>query len=111
METENQTSTSPKVIGIISYLTIVGLIVAAILHQKTPSKFGGFHVRQAIGITMIFVVAKLVAFVPFFGWISAIGLVIFGVLCWVIGFISALQGEEKPVPGLGESFQEWFASI
>jgi uncharacterized membrane protein len=43
-------------------------------------------------------------------WISgAISLALF--ILWVIGFIGALQGEEKKIPLLGDIFQDWFKGI
>jgi hypothetical protein len=30
---------------------------------------------------------------------------------WVIGLMGAINGQEKPVPILGEKFQEWFKSL
>jgi hypothetical protein len=32
-------------------------------------------------------------------------------ILWIIGLIGAIKGEEKPVPLLGEQFQEWFRNI
>ncbi len=43
-------------------------------------------------------------------WIGSIlgfGLIIL----WIIGFIGAVQGQEKKIPLLGDQFQEWFKNI
>jgi len=37
--------------------------------------------------------------------------ILFAIVLWFIGFIGAIQGEEKRVPFLGDQFQEWFKSI
>ncbi len=36
---------------------------------------------------------------------------IFIFVLWIIGFIGAIQGEEKKVPLLGDLFQDWFKGI
>lgn len=30
---------------------------------------------------------------------------------WIIGLVSAVNGEEKPVPFVGGYFQEWFKGL
>jgi uncharacterized membrane protein len=40
-------------------------------------------------------------------WIVQLAIFVF----WLLGLISAVQGEMKPVPVLGEQFQEWFKGI
>ena len=110
MDFENA-QTQPKVIAIVSYLTFVGLAAAYILNQKSPSKLGAFHIRQSLGITLGFVVAKLFMMVPGVGWISALGLIGLSFVGWVVGLISATQEKEDLAPIVGEYFQEWFASI
>ena len=45
--------------------------------------------------------------VPIAGKVVGVGLLIL----WIIGFIGAIQGEEKRVPLLGVQFQDWFKGI
>ncbi len=30
---------------------------------------------------------------------------------WLIGFIGAVQGSKKPIPVIGDYFQDWFKGI
>ena len=101
MSTENKVEIDPKVIGIIAYLTLIGWIVALILNSSAKSEFGSFHIRQALGIGLL---GLLLAFIPVIGWILTIILVI-------IGLMSAINGEQKTVPVVGEYFQEWFRGL
>ena len=57
----------------------------------------------------MFPVGFILGFVPFLGWLA--GLVLWGgfIVFWVMGLLSALNGEQKPLPILGEKFQAWFA--
>lgn len=101
MSTENKVEIDPKVIGIIAYLTLIGWIVALILNSSAKSEFGSFHIRQALGIGLL---GLLLAFIPVIGWILTIILVI-------IGLMSAINGEQKTVPVVGEYFQDWFKGL
>jgi uncharacterized membrane protein len=106
-----------KTISWLSYITIIGWIVALVQHGNTnpKSSLATFHLRQSFGIMVsgfaVYLVLMMLIFaVPFFifvSWIIWIALIVF----WVLGFISALNGEEKPVPVLGAQFQQWFQFI
>lgn len=89
--------------GIIAYVTIIGLIIAIMQNQEVKSEYVNFHIRQMIGIA----VCSLVWIIPFLGWLLGIGVLVL----WVMGILGALSGERKPVPLLGEQFQEWFKSV
>ena len=107
---ENQTVNEGKTIAIISYLTIIGTIVAYVMNTSKKNTFASFHIRQMIGIFILGIINKYVIYDvigSFFGW--TVGIFVF--ILWVIGFIAAIKGEEKTVPILGEYFQEWFKSI
>jgi uncharacterized membrane protein len=30
---------------------------------------------------------------------------------WILGLISAINGQEKPIPVVGDLFQKWFAGF
>lgn len=106
-----------KTISWLSYITIVGWIIALVQHGNTnpKSSLATFHLRQSFGImvswfALYLVLMMLIFVVPFLifvSWILWIGLIVF----WVLGFISAINGEEKPVPLLGTQFQQWFQFI
>lgn len=105
---ENVTIKEGKTIAIISYITFIGTIIAFIMNNEKKNPFASFHIRQMIGIILIFIVAAIVgAFSGMLSWIIDI----FGIVLWLIGLIGAIQGEEKKVPILGDQFQEWFKSI
>lgn len=99
-----------KTIAIISYITIIGLIIAFIMNQSKRNSFASFHIRQATGIALLGVIISMLSNYLNLGFIGTIlGL---GVLALsIIGIISAVQGEEKRIPLLGDQFQEWFKSI
>ncbi len=113
--TENQLSNTkhemdPKVVSIVSYLTIVGWIVALVMN-KPKSELGSFHIRQALGIHLLYIASTFVAVIPILGWIAALIGLIAAFVFWIIGLVAAVQGQQKSVPLLGSRFQEWFNTL
>lgn len=102
--------TNPKVVSILSYLTIIGWIAGYALNQP-KSELGSFHQRQGLGILLMFVIAGMLSWFPILGWMSSLGLSLTAIVFWFIGFIAALNEKETLVPILGEKFQEWFESL
>lgn len=95
--------------AIISYLWIIGLLIAFIMNQNKRNRFAAFHIRQSLGISLFsFGLSLITKFgIPIFGSILFLGLFVL----WVIGLLSAIKGEEKPVPLVGELFQNWFSTL
>ncbi|WP_333862395.1 hypothetical protein [Sphingobacterium sp.] len=105
------TSNDGKTIAIISYLTIIGLVAAIIMNSKEKTALGQFHIRQSIGISVTGMALGLLRFVPGIGGIaiSIVGLLLLVAL--ILGLMSAFSGERKPLPFIGEKYQEWFNMI
>ena len=107
---ENITVNEGKPAAIISYLWIIGLVIAFLMNSTKKNTFSSFHIRQASGLIAIHII--IYALERFLGigmlaWIFDVGLLIL----WVIALFGAIQGEEKRVPLLGDQFQEWFKGI
>jgi uncharacterized membrane protein len=99
-----------KTIAIISYITIIGTLVAFIMNQNKRNSFASFHIRQSLGIFLTGVIVSFIQRYTHFDWFDTIlGIGVF--ILWIIGLIGAIQGEEKKVPLLGDQFQEWFRNI
>jgi len=99
-----------KTIAIISYITIIGTIIAFIMNQDKRNTFASFHIRQSVGLFLLGLLVSFLSRFIHFGWVDTIlSLGVFAL--WIIGLIGAIQGEEKSVPLLGDQFQEWFKNI
>ena len=99
-----------KTLALLSYITFVGTIVAFILNQNKHNPFTAFHIRQAIGLALLYFAIDLVGGMLHLGWITRI-LSIGVFVLYVIGLIAAAQGEQKTVPFLGDYFQDWFKNL
>ena len=107
---ENLTIKEGKTIAIISYITIIGTIIAFVMNNDKKNSFASFHIRQAIGIYLLFFLINLLTRYGGMGWID--NFLYFIVLVFlVIGIVGAVQAEEKKIPFLGDQFQEWFKNI
>ncbi|WP_407524505.1 hypothetical protein PDL71_01665 [Lacibacter sp. MH-610] len=106
-----------KTISWVSYITIIGWIIAFVQYGNTnpKSSLATFHLRQSFGIIVtgfaLYVgLAVLGIAVPFMFRIFSLVWIVMLVL-WILGLIAALNGEEKPVPVLGPMYQQWFQFI
>lgn len=107
---ENLTLKEGKTIAIISYITIIGTVIAFIMNNDKKNSFASFHIRQAVGIYLLFFVIRLLTRFETMGWIENI-LYFTALVFLVIGIVGAIQEEEKKIPFLGDQFQEWFKNI
>ena len=107
-----------KTIALISYLTIVGWIVAYVMYSSQKTALAAFHLRQSIFLFIlgiILYIANMIFFlIPVLGWIMNIVLLLAGIglfVLWLIGLIAAINGEQKAVPVVGEKAQEMFKGL
>jgi len=100
-----------KKIAIISYITIIGLVIAFVMNNEKKLPFASYHIGQSLGLAATGLALGLIGIIPILGWIINI-LGIFVVLyMWIIGLMNAINEKEKPVPILGKRFEMWFDSL
>ncbi|WP_348813482.1 DUF4870 domain-containing protein [Flavobacterium maritimum] len=106
----NNTMETGKTTAIISYLTIIGAIIAIFMNLEKKNTFAAFHIRQALGIFVSFFLIGY--FIGYFdSWMISSAFYVFYFILWIYGFLGALQGEMKLIPLLGEQFQKIFKNI
>jgi uncharacterized membrane protein len=93
-----------KLVGVLSYITILGWIVAIILHSNKRSEFGAFHLRQSLGL---FITGLILGWIPVIGWLLWIVIIAF----LIVGLIYAVQEEMKTVPVVGDFYQNVLSGI
>jgi len=85
--------TEDKTVAILCYVTILGFLAAILLQQNQKTQLGAFHLRQVLGLVLTGLVGGVIGIVP------------------ILGLVSALRGDMRPVPILGEHYQRWFAGV
>ncbi|MBW2965987.1 hypothetical protein KY342_02705 [Candidatus Woesearchaeota archaeon] len=93
-----------KLVAILSYITLIGWVVALILNMQKKTELGSFHIRQAL---LIMIVGIVLWWIPVIGWILNIIVFVF----WVMGLVYAIQGQQKEVPLIGAYAQQWFKGL
>ncbi|MCF6350681.1 MAG: hypothetical protein L3J23_06570 [Flavobacteriaceae bacterium] len=105
------TTNDGKTIAIISYITIIGLIIAFIMNNEKKNAFASYHIRQSLGIAATALALTVIGIIPILGWIISFFGFFFIFVLWIIGLINALNSKEKPLPVLGKKYEEWFKDV
>lgn len=86
-----------KATGIVAYIGIIGWLIAYLAGDKEGAKF---HLNQALVLNIANVACGILAGIPFVGFVAAIVSIVLFVFA-VIGLVSAVKDEEKPLPIIG----------
>ena len=105
-----ETTKKENTMGIVAYITIIGLVVAIIINQEKKDPFVSFHIRQSLGIRLLAFALGIVNIIPVLGWIISFIGVFFVLYLWIMGIVNAAGHKQKAVPVLGEKFDQWFAN-
>lgn len=90
-----------------SYLTFVGLLIAFSMNGESKNPFAAFHIRQALGLNVLFFLLMM-PMGYFNSWLISGPFYLGFFALWLFGIISALQGKVAPVPIVGGLFQKIF---
>jgi len=111
--------------AILSYIPLIGFIIALILHNGRKTALGSYHLRQSLGLHLTsfilylgaLIFLMIVGLIPFVNVVfGAIAVVYFPLLSlgslvfFILGLIYAAQGQQKPLPLVGDKYQSWFAN-
>ena len=107
-----------KTIAIISYLTIIGWVIAYVMNSNNKSQIAIYHIRQSLFLMLagivFYIVQTMLLLIPYLGWLIALLSIPIGLallILWIMGLISAINGEEKPIPLIGAKAQQVLSSI
>jgi uncharacterized membrane protein len=99
-----------KTAAITSYILIVGVLIAMSMNSEVKNRFASFHIRQALGLSMLFIILGTLisnfsdANITYAFWI-------FMMVLWSYGFITAIKGQMIAIPLLGGLFQKLFKAL
>lgn len=103
-----------KTVSIVSYITIIGWLIAYFSGKNTLDAFSKYHLRQSLGLALVsftfsIVLNILTMISVFFGFLGIIGILFFVLM--IIGILNASKLEMKPLPIIGKYFEDKFAFI
>jgi uncharacterized membrane protein len=126
MEPENNVTATDngKNVGIISYITIIGWLIAYFaMHNEKKTELGSYQLRQTLLLYIIYfgvqIIWRAIIVSLFFTSLTMISLAgtimmivnILFFIVWIIGFIGAVNGQKKPMPLIGDKAQTMFPGI
>jgi uncharacterized membrane protein len=106
----NNTIEKGKTAAITSYILGIGVFIAMSMNSEDKNTFASFHIRQGLGITLTFISLGLIIS-NFDSLLISVPMWIFVSILWSYGMFSAIKGETKPMPLLGNLFQKWLVNI
>jgi uncharacterized membrane protein len=100
-----------KTKAIISHLFGIGWLIALIMNMNNKEELASYYIRQNLGLIIISILLRIFGYIPVLGIaiLVAGGIILF--VFWLMSLIWSIQGEMKPVPWIGERFQDWFKSF
>ena len=103
-----------KVAAIVAYLTLIGFIVAILIHMNKKTKLGAYHLRQVLGFFLTTIAVGfcqvILVFIPILGWLCILALWLSMLVLWILGLVAAINGQMKPMPVVGPLYQKWFGT-
>lgn len=98
--------------AIISYLTIIGVIVAYYMNNEDDKKsvFASFHIRQSLGLWLTFWALGYIIG-SFDSWLVTSSFYLFFAVLFIYGFTNAINRKAQAVPLVGELYQKIFANL
>ncbi|TDQ77303.1 DUF4870 domain-containing protein [Sphingobacterium yanglingense] len=107
---------SNKTLSILSYVTIIGWIIAYVKSKdiQPKSDLVSYHLRQGLGFFILSLVVNvalsiIVTIIPTLAFLNYVGILLF--ILWVFGIINAVNEQKKPIPVIGAAFENKFAFL
>ncbi|MBR9914972.1 MAG: DUF4870 domain-containing protein [Algicola sp.] len=106
----NNAAEQGKTLAIVSYITIIGTLIAFFMNREDRNPFVSFHVRQALGLGLTWYI--LGYFIGGFdSWMITLSFWIFFMVLFLYGIFGAATGKMNEVPLIGAFFQKIFSAI
>lgn len=92
-----------KTTGILSYITLIGWLIAFLAGDKEGAKF---HLNQSLVLLIValinkYVLTKVLGLIPFVGGLLSYIIGIYIIICWILGLVYAIKEQEKELPLIG----------
>ncbi len=98
--------------AIISYITIIGVIIAYFMNNEDSKKstFASFHIRQSLGLWLTFWALGYIIG-SFDSWLVTSSFYLFFAVLFFYGFSNALGRKAQTVPLVGPFYQKIFSNL
>ena len=106
----NEVVEKGKAAAITSYILLVGALIALTMNAEDKNPFASFHIRQALGLSILFIWLGLLVS-PFDSWMITAPMYLFVSVLWTYGLVTAVRGQMVPVPILGRFFQKFLSKF
>ena len=98
-----------KTLSIVSYITIIGWLVAYFIGKDKADTLLKYHLRQSLGIAIVSIIFNIAftiiaSIVPALSFLGFVGYAF--VILWIMGIINAANGALKPIPLIGKWFED-----
>ncbi|KPE53222.1 DUF4870 domain-containing protein [Chryseobacterium indologenes] len=103
-----------KTLSIVSYISIIGWLIAYFMGKDNSDSLLRYHLRQSLGLAITSILFSVVLnilamIIPALGILGILSLGI--VILWIIGIINAANNTQKPLPVIGKMFEDKFSFI
>lgn len=99
-----------KNLALVAYLTLFGTLVAFYMNQDRKNPFTLFHIRQGLGLGLLYItIAFLIS--SFDNMNISVAFWIFFSVLYLYGIFGAITGKMNKIPILGDFFQKVFNTI
>ena len=99
-----------KTLALVAYLTLIGTLIAFFMNQEKRNVFTFFHVRQALGLGLLYIAIGYIVSSLDSMMVSVSFWIFFSVL-FLYGIYGAITGKANKIPMLGDFFQNLFKSL
>ncbi|MDX1326413.1 MAG: DUF4870 domain-containing protein [Arenibacter sp.] len=99
---DQKTINEGKTMAMVSYLFVIGLLIAFIVNSNKKNAFVQFHIEQSLRVWILSIAISVLLFV-----LSMVGIGFLGILSWVplgfaiLGVINANSGKLEKLPLIG----------
>ncbi len=102
---------SGKTAAITSYILVIGVFIAMSMNtDEDKTNFASFHIRQALGLSILFISFGLIIS-NFDSWMITAPMYFCVSVLWMYGLFTAASGSMTPIPLVGGLFQKLFRKI
>jgi len=98
-----------KTKSIVAHLTLIGWVIALVMNQSDKGPNTSYYLRQVLGLFIIGILGSVIGMLT----LSIISTIVYVavLILWILSLLGAVSGEQKPIPVVGDMFQQWFKGL